>query len=84
LIIIGVTLVRRVFVIFGAIGSSAYLAHLAFSIFEDSWLFPMTLTALGLLVIYLGLVWQKHESSLTQKMRSKLPTALAELLASKT
>ena len=84
MIVIGVTLVRRVFVIFGAIGSSGYLAHLAFSIFEDSWLFPIILTALGLLVIYLGILWQKHEPILTKKVRSKLPTALAELLASKT
>jgi hypothetical protein len=80
---IGVLLVRRVFVVFGAIGSSIYLGHLASSIFEDSWLFPLALTAIGLLIIYAGVLWQKNESALTNRGRSILPRQLQEFLATK-
>jgi len=81
---IGVLLVRRIFVIFGALGGSIYLVHLASTVFEDSWLFPITLTAIGLLIIYLGILWQKNEALITQKTRNILPTQLRELLESKT
>lgn len=83
LIGVGVLLVRRVFVIFGALGSCIYLTHLASNVFEDSWLFPVALTAIGLSIIYLGLLWQKHERSITQKSRSYLPVSLRELLEAK-
>ena len=80
LIGVGVILVRRVFVIFGAIGVSIYLGHLANAVFEDSWLFPIALTAIGLGIIYLGLLWQKHETNITQRVRGYLPLPLRELL----
>ncbi|MDJ0809168.1 MAG: hypothetical protein QNJ48_05415 [Desulfobacterales bacterium] len=80
----GVILVRRVFVIFGALGGAIYLGHLANEVFEDSWLFPVALTAIGLGIIYLGVVWQKNEKRITQKARSFLPTALRDLLAERT
>ena len=80
----GVLLLRRVFVVFGAIGGSIYLGHLASTVFKDSWLFPITLTAIGLLIIYLGILWQKNETTITEKTRSILPAPLRELLESKT
>ncbi len=80
---IGVMLVRRAFVIFGAMGCCGYLGHLASSIFQDSWLFPIALTIIGLLVIYLGVLWQRHEATLAEKLRCRLPQALRELLESK-
>lgn len=83
MIFVGVLLVRRVFVVFGALGCSGYIGHLAFDIFKDSWLFPIVLTVLGLLVIYLGILWQKHEQSITRRVRQILPDALRELLESK-
>ena len=54
--------------------------HLASDIFKDSWLFPITLTLLGLVVIYLGVLWQKNELLLASKARSFLPPKLGELL----
>ena len=77
---IGVLLVRRVFVIFGALGGCGYLGYLASNVFQDSWLFPIALTAIGLGIIYLGIFWQKHEKAITQKARSLLPGALRALL----
>lgn len=84
LIGVGVIIVRRVFVIFGAIGCSIYLGHLANEIFKDSWLFPIALTAIGLGIIYLGLLWQKNEKKITQKVRGYLPVPLIELLEERT
>lgn len=83
MIFTGVLIVRRVFVIFGALGSAGYLGYLAFDVFEESWLFPIALTLIGLLVIYLGVLWQKNESAITSKARSILPQPLRELLDSK-
>ena len=80
---VGVLLVRRVFVIFGALGSCGYLGYLASDIFKDSWMFPITLTFIGLGIVYLGILWQKYETSLTEKVRKLLPDALRELLESK-
>lgn len=80
----GVVLVRRVFVIFGAIGCSIYLGHLANEVFKDSWLFPVALTAIGLGIIYLGLLWQKNENEITQRVRSYLPLQLREFLDERT
>lgn len=81
---VGVILVRRVFVIFGAIGSTLYLAHLANEVFKESWLFPIALTAIGLGIIYLGLIWQKHEKAITEKVRGLLPLPLKALLEERT
>ena len=83
LIGVGVLIVRRVFVIFGALGCCGYLGYLAADFFKDSWLFPIVLTAMGLGIIYLGIVWQKYERSITNKVRAWLPIGLREMLESK-
>ena len=83
LIGIGAVLVRRVFVVFGALGCAGYLGHLASSIFQDSWLFPLALTTIGLGIIYLGILWQHHEAAITGRMQILLPQALRELLAAR-
>ena len=79
----GVVIIRRVFVVFGAIGSCLYLGHLAFDVFKDSWLFPIALTAIGLLIIYLGVLWQKNEKTITEKVRNMLPIQVKDFLDSK-
>lgn len=83
MIVVGVVIVRRVFVVFGALGACLYFGHLAWEVFEDSWLFPITLTGIGLLIIYLGVVWQKNEKALTEKARSLLPEKLKIFLESR-
>lgn len=80
---IGVLLVRRVFVVFGALGSAFYLGHLARSVFEDSWLFPITLSAMGFGIVYLGVLWQKNEPIIIEKTRHYLPSKIRELLDKK-
>lgn len=80
MILTGVLLNRKVFVVFGALGCCFYIGYLAFQVFKDSYLFPVVLSAIGLAVIYLGILWQKHEARLTASMRSILPTPLRDLL----
>ena len=53
-------------------------------IFKNSWLFPIALTAIGLGIIYFGLLWQKNEEEITQKIRRYLSVPLRELLAERT
>jgi hypothetical protein len=64
LMFVSVLLQRRVFIIFGAMGVFGYLGHLAYRIFEDSLVFPLVLTGIGLLVIYLGVKYQRHRDSI--------------------
>ena len=80
MITIGVLLVRKVFVIFGALGCCFYLGHLASQVFKDSLLFPIALTLIGLGIIYLGTLWQKNEALITKKAQAFLPKPLRELL----
>lgn len=80
LIGVGLILVRKVFVIFGGLGVAVYLGHLAAAIFKDSVFFPIALTIIGLAIIYLGTLWQKHEALITKKIQSILPKPLKELL----
>ncbi|MEC8080448.1 MAG: DUF2157 domain-containing protein [Pseudomonadota bacterium] len=77
---IGVLLMRRVFVVFGALGCCAYFGHLASSVFKDSWLFPMALVLIGLGIIALGVIWQKNEQNISMAARKKMPLPLRELL----
>lgn len=80
---IGVVIVRRVFVVFGAFGCCFYLGYLAFEVFEDSLLFPIVLSAIGLSIIYLGVLWQKNERAITARARNLLPAQLREFLESR-
>ena len=79
----GAVLVRRVFVVFGGLGCVIYLYHLADTVFKDSWLFPIALTAIGLAIVYAGVIWQRNEQVITARLRELLPSALRELLQSR-
>jgi len=83
LIGIGVVLIRRIFVVFGAFGCMSYLGYLSFQLFEDSFLFPIVLTILGFGIIRLGILWQRHERKLTATLRSFLPADVRKFLEHK-
>lgn len=80
LIVVGAMLSRRVFAVFGGLGAAGYLGHLAYGVFKDSMMFPFVLTIIGLAVIYLGIVWQRHEEIISSKLRGLLPLPVRELL----
>jgi hypothetical protein len=80
MIVVGAMLSRRVFAVFGGLGAAAYLGHLAYDVFKDSMLFPFVLTIMGLVVICLGIVWQRHEEAISSRLRGLLPLPLRELI----
>ena len=80
MIAVGATLSRRVFAVFGGLGVAMYLGHLAYSVFKDSMMFPFMLTIIGLGVIYLGIIWQRHEDAISAKLRGVLPLPMRELI----
>jgi hypothetical protein len=60
LIILSLLLKRRIFLLFGGIGVLGYLSHIAYQLFADSVLFPLTLTAFGVIVIVFGIFSQRR------------------------
>ena len=83
LIGIGALLSRRVFVVFGALGLFGYLSYLAYDVFQDSWLFPISLTLLGAAIIFAGVWWQKNERRIGLALRQYAPAGLRDFLAKK-
>ena len=73
LILISVFLERRAFIVFGGIGVTWYLGHLAYDVFEDSLLFPIALSMIGVAVIVVGIQYQKHAAAISSRVASFLP-----------
>ena len=80
LIALSVLLRQRAFIVFGSLGVMGYLGHLAYSVFEDSLLFPFVLTLIGLLVIYLGVMYQRHHSLIEKFVRENLPDSVQQMV----
>ncbi|HWV11036.1 MAG TPA: DUF2157 domain-containing protein [Pseudomonas sp.] len=80
LIGVAVLLRRPVFMVFGALGVAAYLGDLAYRVFEDSLLFPIIVSLLGLGVIALGVAYQKRRDRLTHSLRQRLPASWLDFL----
>lgn len=84
LIFIGAVLARRAFAVFGGIGLTGYLGHLAYVVFRDSLTFAFVLSLLGLGVVFAGVWWNKHGEALGARWRRALSPQLAELIESRT
>jgi hypothetical protein len=80
LMALSLLLKRRLFMIFGGLGLFGYISYLAFRVFENSLLFPLALSALGIAIIYLGVVYQRHYRQLEHYFDSILPLAWRSLL----
>ncbi|MDP1835737.1 MAG: hypothetical protein Q8K75_07395 [Chlamydiales bacterium] len=70
---LSIPLKRKVFLVFGAIGANLYIAHLAYEIFKDSLLFPFALSGIGLGIIFLGIMYQKHAGWIEIKLMGMIP-----------
>jgi len=81
LLLIGAALRRRVFAVFGGLGVAIYLGYLANEVFQDSLLFPLVLSFIGLGIIGLGVLWQRHQERLGQALRTLLPQRLQDIIA---
>jgi hypothetical protein len=80
LIATGAMLQRRVFAVFGGLGVALYLGQLSHTVFKDSLLFPVALCAIGLGVMGAGVLWQRHESAIGERLRAALPRVLRALV----
>lgn len=76
LVLVGAAIGRRVFTVFGALGVALYLGHLSHEVFNDSLLFPLALTLLGLAVVALGVWWQRHEKVIATRLARYVPVGL--------
>lgn len=77
---LSVLLQRNIFIILGAFGAFVYFSHLAYEVFQDSMIFPFVLSLIGLLIIYLGILYQKHHAWLESTLFNALPAWMQKVL----
>jgi hypothetical protein len=82
LMLLSVLLGRKVFIVFGALGVFGYLGYLSWDVFQNSMMFPFVLTLIGLVVIYLGVKYQKNQERVAQFVMGIIPPSLRRLLPS--
>lgn len=80
LILVSVLLKRHVFIVFGALGVFSYIGHLAWEIFADSMLFPFVLSAVGLAIIALGVLYATYKDRIERAVVGAMPDALRRAL----
>lgn len=79
LLFVAVIIMRRVYAVFGAVGISLYLGHLADVVFKDSLLFPFALSLIGVAVVASGLVYHRKEEAIAAWFSANLPQAVLRL-----
>jgi hypothetical protein len=79
MVVLAVFLGRRIYAVFGALGISFYLGYLAYEVFEDSLLFPLVLSAIGLAVIGLGIWYFRKQKAIAHWLTTSLPPELQRL-----
>lgn len=75
----GIAVSRKMFVIAGVIGCYFYVTHLVNQFVDDRWLVVGLFAVMGLGIIWLGIIWQKHEVVINQRVQKWLPQVLREL-----
>jgi hypothetical protein len=80
LIVLSVLLRQRSFIVFGALGVLGYVGYLSYRVFEDSLLFPVALTFLGILIIYLGVLYQRNATAIAVGLQANLPEDIRALV----
>jgi len=79
LVLLSVVLMRRAYAIFGALGVSLYLGHLAERVFADSLLFPFALSLIGIGVIAAGLAYHRRQDAIAAWLATNLPGVIKHL-----
>ncbi|MDG3085813.1 hypothetical protein P7F88_06770 [Vibrio hannami] len=79
LLCVGVLLNRRIFTIVGGVGVFIYLNHLAVKVFEDNFLYPISLTVIGFALIRLGVWFHKNKAEIEVRIEKFVPIWLARL-----
>ena len=79
LILFSIFINRNVFLIFGTIGLTQFLSRLSWVFFKGSVIFPFALTIIGILLILLGIYFQKNKNNIQEKTIKRLPLFILEL-----
>ncbi|WP_315725521.1 MULTISPECIES: hypothetical protein [unclassified Bradyrhizobium] len=79
LLAVAVIIVRRAYAVFGAIGITMYLGHLAEIVFKDSLLFPFALSLIGVAVVAAGLAYHRKQRVIADWLAANLPAAVLRL-----
>jgi hypothetical protein len=79
LLLLSIILVRRAYALFGALGVTAYLGHLADVVFKNSLLFPFALSLIGIAVIAAGLLYHRKQEAISAWFAANLPDAILRL-----
>ncbi|XUM24648.1 hypothetical protein ACRAVF_16785 [Bradyrhizobium oligotrophicum S58] len=79
LLAVAVIIVRRAYAVFGAIGITMYLGHLADVVFKDSLLFPFALSLIGVAVVAVGLAYHRKQKVIAEWLAANLPAAVMRL-----
>jgi hypothetical protein len=80
LMLVSVLLQRRVFIIFGSFGVLGYLGYLSYHVFQNSLLFPVALSFIGILVIYLGIKYQHNQVAIERFIFANIPPSIKRML----
>ncbi len=78
-VLLSLLLDRFIFIICGGIGCVTYLGYLVLKVFSQSLPFPLVASFLGLSIIFLGVLYQKHKKIIDEKFRSFLPKYILNL-----
>jgi hypothetical protein len=83
LILFSLFINRNVFIVFGTIGLVQFLSRLSWEFFEGSKYFPFVLTIIGVLLIVLGIFFQKNRTNIRKNIEEnivkKLPVFILNL-----
>jgi hypothetical protein len=79
LILFSIFINRNMFLVFGTIGLTQFLSRLSWTFFQGSIFFPFALTIIGLLLILLGIYFQKNRKNIQENMIDKLPLFVLNL-----
>lgn len=80
LMLLSVLLQRTVFLFFGVLGVMFYIISLFNSYFQDSLSFPIFLSVIGLLVLFLGIFYHKNHLRFEAWLRGFIPESLRKWL----
>jgi len=70
---------RNVFLVFGTVGLTEFLSRLSWKFFNGSVFFPFALTIIGVLLILLGIYFQKNRKKIEENFINKLPLFILNL-----
>lgn len=79
-IVLSVPFRRRVFLVYGVVGSYIYIIYLAEKVFRDSLFFPLFLTILGLGIIALGVAYTRNKDKVNSFVMGIFPPGLSRFL----